>query len=315
MLPMEIIDLHKIEREEGVSSPLSVTLGNFDGVHIGHRALLSAAGRMQEECLPHAKRGVLCFSPPSSDFLAELPPKHLCSDEEKAERFAAAGMDFVLFADFLKLRNLSPEEFIGEILIKQCHCVGIVCGFNYRFGKGGAGTPQLLQSMQDFPVFVQAEIADDGEAVSSSRIRRLIQEGKVEKAAHLLTLPYSFTAPVLHGKALGRRWGTPTINQQLPLWAQIPHFGVYVTECLVDGDLVNIAHEGCKGHHFKPTSLYKCPEGRYPGHTLQAQNELREQLKKEDPCYECPGHDYLHLDDCKECDHYERRKEKAKEEE
>ena len=224
-------------------------LGNFDGVHIGHRALLSAAGRMQEERLPHAKCGVLCFSPPSSDFLAELPPKHLCSDEEKAERFAAAGIDFVLFADFLKLRNLSPEEFIGEILIKQCHCVGIVCGFNYRFGKGGAGTPQLLQSMQDFPVFVQAEIADDGEAVSSSRIRRLIQEGKVEKAAHLLTLPYSFTAPVLHGKALGRRWGTPTINQQLPLWAQIPHFGVYVTECLVDG----VRYRGISNVGMRPT--------------------------------------------------------------
>ena len=89
----------------------------------------------------------------------------------------------------------------------------------------------------------------------------------------------------------------------------------HLTECLVDGDLVNIANEGCKGHHFKPTSLYKCPEGRYPGHTLQEQNELREQLKKEDPCYECPGYDYLNPDDCKECDHYERRKEKAKEEE
>ena len=224
-------------------------LGNFDGVHLGHQALLSAARSMQAEYLPHARCGVLCFSPPSSDFLLKDSPKHLSTDQEKAERFAAAGMDFVLFADFLKMRELTPTDFINEILIKQCHCVGIVCGFNYRFGKGGAGSAQLLQSIKDLPVFIQPEITCDGETVSSSRIRKLIREGNVEEAARLLTIPYSLTSPVLHGKALGRRWGAPTINQRFPLQAQIPRLGVYVTESEVDG----VRYRGISNVGIRPT--------------------------------------------------------------
>lgn len=89
----------------------------------------------------------------------------------------------------------------------------------------------------------------------------------------------------------------------------------HLYDCIACGDMVDVKQESDLRHHFKPSSLYKCPEGRYPGHTLQEQNELREQMKKEDPCYECPRYDYLHQDDCKECDHYECRKEKVKEEE
>lgn len=224
-------------------------LGNFDGVHLAHRTLLREAKRMQRELFPHAKCGVLCFDPPSSDFLFAQPPQHLCSREQKAERFCSEGMDFVLLADFLKLRELSPEEFISEILIKQCHCVGVVCGFNYRFGRGGKGTPQMMQALFNGPLFLQSEVTVDGRSVSSTVIRGLIAEGHIEEANRLLTLPYAFVSPVLHGKALGRRLGAPTINQRLPQWAQIPRLGVYVTECEIDG----VCYTGVSNVGKRPT--------------------------------------------------------------
>ena len=210
-------------------------LGNFDGVHLAHRTLLREAKRMQQKLLPHAKCGVFCFDPPSSDFLFPQPPRHLCLGEEKAERFRSEGMDFALFADFSKLCELEPEAFVNEILIKHCHCVGIVCGFNYRFGKGGRGTPQMMQALFEGPLFVQSEITLDVKTVSSSEIRKLIAEGRMEDANRLLTIPYSFTSPVLHGKTLGRKLGAPTINQHMPHGMQIPRLGVYLTECEIDG--------------------------------------------------------------------------------
>ncbi len=212
-----------------------LALGNFDGVHLGHRALLERAVTLRQERFPKAALGVFCFREQSSDFLFPNPPGHLCSLAEKLERFRDAGMEYVFLGDFPALRYMDAESFAREILREECHAVAAVCGFNYRFGIGGTGTPTQLEVALGAPVEVCPEVCIDGETVSSTRIRRLLARGQVEDANRLLSLPFSFSAPVLHGKALGRKLGSPTINQRIPAGLQLPLRGVYVTECTVGG--------------------------------------------------------------------------------
>ena len=211
-------------------------LGNFDGVHIAHRALLNTAKNLRAHRFPDAVCGVFCFDPPSSDFFGTTAPAHLSSLSEKLSYFRDEGVDYVFLADFSALREMPADQFATDILKDYCHCVAAVCGFNFRFGHKGVGDPSLLKALLDIPVEVQSEIQADGETVSSSRIRTLLRNGKAEEAAALLGRPYSICSEVLHGKALGRKWGFPTINQEFPLGMLIPRHGVYVTDCtLPDG--------------------------------------------------------------------------------
>jgi len=210
-------------------------LGNFDGVHLAHQALLQKAVQLRNESFPRAVCGVFCFSSLSSDHLLASPPPHLSTTEQKAALFARYGMEYLFLADFSAIRNLTPEEFVEQILRQGCHCVAVVCGFNYRFGKGGIGTPNTLQSLLNAPVWVQEEIKKDEKTVSSTEIRRLLLDGKVEEASRLLTRPYAFSAEVVHGKALGHTVGVPTLNQYFPAGMLIPRHGVYITDCEIDG--------------------------------------------------------------------------------
>lgn len=211
-------------------------LGNFDGVHLGHRTLLAAAKDLQAALPKRIPCGVFCFYGLSSDELLFDPPKHLSSMEDRLRKFADCGMEFAIFADFARIRDFSPEEFLDEILLKVCHAKALVCGENYRFGKGGAGTPELLKEKENLTICVLPEFRMDGEIVSSTRIRRLLEEdGNAEEAARLLGEPYTLTSTVEHGKELGRKLGVPTINQFFPERALIPLRGVYLTEVLIDG--------------------------------------------------------------------------------
>ncbi|MBQ9131632.1 MAG: riboflavin biosynthesis protein RibF, partial [Clostridia bacterium] len=182
-------------------------------------------------------------------FLRPDPPAHLCTPEQKLERFLECGMEYAFLADFPTVRSYSPEEFANSILQAQCHCVAAVCGFNYRFGRNGAGTPEMLGSILQIPVTVCPEIRVLDETVSSTRIRRLLNEGDPVQATQLLTRPYSLTAPVLHGKALGRTWGFPTVNQNFPADILIPRRGVYISSCTVDG----VSYGGISNVGSRPT--------------------------------------------------------------
>ena len=209
-------------------------LGNFDGVHLGHRSLLDAAKGLQRAASKKLPCGVFCFHGLSSDFLCKDPPKHLDSEEKRLEKFAECGMDFVIFADFARICDLSPADFIGSVLLDICHAKSVVCGENYRFGKGGQGTPDLLSKTRDLSVKVLPELVIDGFTVSSTRIRRLLEEdGNAKEAARLMSCPYTLTARVEHGKGLGHKLGVPTINQSFPPLALIPKHGVYFTQARV----------------------------------------------------------------------------------
>lgn len=217
--------------------PISTVLclGNFDGVHLAHRALLQSGLRFRDEHFPNALCGVFSFLEPSSDVLQTAPPQHLCTNAQKAERFCDVGMDFAILVDFSSVKDLTPLDFVTDILKIRCGCVAAACGFNYRFGKNAAGTAQILSDLFGGATVIQSELQFDGTTVSSTRIRTLLADAEIEEANRLLTLPYGFSAPVLHGKQLGRRLGIPTINQDFPNRMLIPAHGVYVSECKIAG--------------------------------------------------------------------------------
>lgn len=222
-------------KSSSISEANILCLGNFDGVHFAHRTLLREAKKLLAEKLPNALCGVFCFEKPSIDYFSPDPPKHLTTLEQKLQYFSDEGMDFAIIADFGTLKDLSPEEFVNAVLIEQCACKVAVCGYNYHFGKGGIGTYQTLQQLLSPDcVIAVAPIYKDGDTVSSTRIRELLKEGKIKEATALLTIPFSITAPVEHGKGLGRHLGTPTLNQIPPKEMLIPAHGVYLTRCKID---------------------------------------------------------------------------------
>ena len=223
------------EQSSEISEANILCLGNFDGVHIAHRTLLREAKKLQAQKMPNARVGVFCFEKLSTNFLSKNPPKHLTTLKQKLKYFANEGMDFACIADFPSLQELSPEAFIRDVLINLCNCKAVVCGYNYRFGKGGVGTYQLLKESfsPDCAIAVPA-VYQDGETVSSTRIRELLKIGKIKEANALLTVPFSISAHVEHGKGLGRHLGAPTFNQIPPADMLIPARGVYLTRCTID---------------------------------------------------------------------------------
>ncbi len=222
-------------REAPVPAASVLSLGTFDGVHFAHRELLNAAKKLRSRLSADTACGVFCFFAPPSDHLLGALPAHLCTLAQKLRLFRECGMEYAFVADFPSIQNLSPEEFINNILQKDCHCVGAVCGFNFRFGKKGAGTAEDLKKHLPFPVEIQSAVLMDETPVSSTRIRQLLYDGNAEKAAELLCRPYSFTAPVIHGKHLGHKLGAPTVNQNIPQKMLIPGYGVYISDCEIDG--------------------------------------------------------------------------------
>lgn len=226
-----------LQTEQSKISEVNILcLGNFDGVHYAHRSLLREAKKLQEEKMPNARVGVFCFEKLSTDFLSPNPPKHLTTLDQKLKYFADEGMDFAYIADFPSIKELSPEAFINDLLIAQCNCKAVVCGYNHRFGKDGVGTHHLLQAFFSKETTIAAKpIYKDGAPVSSTRIRQLLTQGKVKEANELLTVPFSISAPVKHGKGLGRQLGAPTFNQIPPKEMLIPARGVYLTRCTING--------------------------------------------------------------------------------
>lgn len=211
-------------------------LGNFDGVHRAHDALIRATvERAHAVGYPCA---VFCFFRPSSDYLPphgdreDSAPRHLCSLREKLSLFAAAGADLACLVDFSALRDMPPADFV-VFLRETCHAQGIACGFNYRYGAGGAGDAASLAAAfsapEDVPPLILDEQAVGGLTVSSTRIRNALLNRDPRTAAALLGRPYALESRVLHGKQLGRRLGFPTANQTFPPDRLIPAHGVYAT--------------------------------------------------------------------------------------
>ena len=169
--------------------PCGLVLGNFDGVHLGHLALIERLKEINEGCGYKYALGAFCFEQHPSVYFGKPAPL-LSTNGEKIELFRKAGLEFVVFGDFASLKDTSPEDFVADFLIEKCKCHIAVCGFNYSFGAGGAGTPELLLELfkkyEDRSVSVVSQVTVDGKTVSSSAIREMLERGQYEDAARLL---------------------------------------------------------------------------------------------------------------------------------
>ncbi len=227
----------------------ALCLGTFDGVHRGHAELINETLKMRDRLKqndPQILGGAWCFRQPPASFLSDKACKQITNIHEKTEIFKSFGLDFVAIGDFEDLRNLRAEEFISDVLVKECGCKGVVCGFNFTFGKYGAGKPDILIREFKENAKVLPPVTYNRAVVSSSAIRSLILNGDTEYAFELMGRPYSISATVIEGKKLGRKLGFPTINQIVAEDKLLPRNGVYATKALIDGkEYFSVTNVGC----------------------------------------------------------------------
>ncbi|PKM63425.1 MAG: hypothetical protein CVU97_00350 [Firmicutes bacterium HGW-Firmicutes-21] len=214
-----------------------VSIGNFDGVHIGHRLLIKTLAELSEK--KHLEGIVFTFAENPKNILTGGVVKYLTGTEDKLRFLTEYGAKNIYFADFEELCGLSPQEFAENILIKGFNADTVVCGFDFRFGKGRSGDAENLKALlggHGVDCIIVPAVYSEGQPVGSTEIRRLIGEGDVEKAELLLGRPYGFTLPVLVGRQIGRGLGFPTINQRFPEYRVIPAYGVYAVLCEAEGE-------------------------------------------------------------------------------
>jgi riboflavin kinase/FMN adenylyltransferase len=219
-----------------------VALGNFDGFHKGHQAVVArAVARGRAEGRPVL---VATFDPhPVRHFKPDVPPFRLTTLDQRERLFAAAGADaMIVFRFDADLASVTAPDFVTDRLVRLIGAAGVATGEDFTFGKGRGGDIALLMELgrlNRISVEAVAPVAEDGEPVSSSRIREALQRGDCDAAARLLTRPFAIEGEVEHGDKRGRTLGYPTANIALANYLR-PRFGVYaIRGRLADGRLVD----------------------------------------------------------------------------
>jgi riboflavin kinase/FMN adenylyltransferase len=225
----------------------AVALGFFDGVHLGHKEVINSMLKTAQE--DNLTSLVYTFKDnPLAAFGKSVP--FITTNKERASLLKGMGVDLVVEDDFLNIKDLSPEEFVKNILVNRFSAKKVFCGFNYHFGKGGKGDSKILQKLCNkygIDVFVIAPVIVKDAPVSSTRIRNLLQKGSIEEANFLLDHKFGFSSIIEEGNHIGRLMETPTINQSLPDNMILPAFGVYTTGVTIDKKLyVGVTNIGVK---------------------------------------------------------------------
>ncbi|WP_425284380.1 bifunctional riboflavin kinase/FAD synthetase [Methylocapsa palsarum] len=231
-----------------------IAIGNFDGVHRGHAAVIERAGALANKLgRPCA---VLTFEPHPTDFfrgpntIFRLTP--LAAKARSLERLGVDGMIVVPFD--AALASLSAEDFVSDVLVRRLGVAAIVAGYDFHFGAHRSGSPDLLKEIggrRGFPVDIVPPILADSDgpmAASSTATRAALEAGDVEGAARLLGRPYSILGEVIHGQKLGRTLGFPTANLVPDPSCRLRH-GVYAVRVEVEGRL----YEGAASYGRRPT--------------------------------------------------------------
>lgn len=208
-----------------------MTVGSFDGVHLGHEAVLQEIGRRAGAA---GRASVLVtFEPhPLEVVNPQAAPPLLTTYVERREILAQLPLDYVLFLEFdRRLASLSPEQFVQQVLIERCHVRELVIGHDHGFGRGRSGDAETLHRLgaeRGFEVDVVEVVNIGDQHVSSSRIRRAVAGGDLATAARMLGRPYQVSGRVGHGERRGRLLGVPTINlAEVPRQKLLPPDGVY----------------------------------------------------------------------------------------
>ncbi|HEV8026786.1 MAG TPA: bifunctional riboflavin kinase/FAD synthetase [Stellaceae bacterium] len=214
-----------------------VAIGNFDGVHRGHRAVIGAAiARAKALGRPAA---ALTFEPhPRAFFNPNEPLFRLTDEAGKLRLLASTGLDGAIVLTFdAALARLTAEEFVERILLERFAVSGAAIGFNFHFGARRAGSPQFLAAegrKRGFAVDIVPRFEDDGRPVSSGPIREALAGGRVREATELLGFPWFVSGTVIHGDKRGRELGFPTANLRLDAGCGLRH-GIYAVRAAIDG--------------------------------------------------------------------------------
>lgn len=281
---MEIInDINQIQW-----GSTAVTIGKFDGVHIGHQKLLKKVQAAKEDGCTAV---VFTFDRIPGNQAMASTQSFLTLEEEKQQFMQNFGMDFYVSFPFTKeTASMEPEEFVAEVLVKTMHVEKLYVGKDFRFGKDRKGDVELLADLSKRYGFtfeaMEKETYRD-EVVSSSRIRDCVLAGKTEEAEAMMHRPYVLSGPVIHGRKLGRTIGMPTINVALPEGKIRPKSGVYCTRVWVEEkSFFGITNIGTKPTvqdepvYGAETYLFDCNEDLYEKEvTIELLHFVREEKK------------------------------------
>ncbi len=221
-----------------------LALGFFDGVHKGHAKIIKTAAQTARE--KGTVSACLTFSIHPRALVSDKAPELITGEREKIGLIKACGADEVIVLPFdEKTAGTSPRDF-ALFLKNELFCDTAVCGENFRFGKGAAGTPSDLRE-NGVATIVCSDVLSGGEIVSSTLIRRLVKEGDVSRAKDALGRPFSLTGKVLHGYRIGSKLSFPTANLAPEKGMLLPGRGVYATRVLTrDGEFAAVTNVGVR---------------------------------------------------------------------
>ncbi len=228
-----------------------IALGNFDGVHRGHAQLVLETLDLAQQ--RGRRPAALTFEPhPRSVFRPEEPVFRLTPPAIKTELLGQAGLPLTFVLPFNRdIAAIHAEAFIDDLLLGRLGAAGLVCGYDFHFGQGRAGSPEMLQERCEsagVPVVVVPPFAWDGEAVSSTLIRTALEQGDVARAADYLGRPWFVRGVVAHGDKRGRELGYPTANMHLSRDCKLK-YGIYAVRMKIDG----VWHDGVASFGRRPT--------------------------------------------------------------
>jgi riboflavin kinase/FMN adenylyltransferase len=285
---------HRLPAPQDGFGPSALTIGNFDGVHAGHRRIFRRVAEIGRA--NGWKPSVLTFDPhPAVVVAPDRAPLLLSSPGQRCEWMQAEGIEQVVILPFdRELSLLGPEEFVRRILVESLGVKAVLVGDNFRFGNRAAGDAHLLMELGKslgFVTEIVAGVRQRGRLVSSSEIRRLIQTGEVSLACRLLERPYALEGEVVAGHGIGSRQTVPTLNLRTD--AQVlPATGVYITSTTDRDDgrqwpsVTNVGFRPTFGGQDLTieTYLLSALEGRSP-HRIRVEflRRLRPERKFESP--------------------------------
>ena len=247
---MRIIDLEN--RYEKNESTNYIALGNFDGIHLGHKKIINKLLKFSNN--DNVLSSILLFKNHTQNSLSNGKFKILISLEDKLELLENLGIDIVYLVDFNVIKNLEPEEFLKDFLYKKLNVRGIFVGYDYRFGIEAKGNTDLIKyfsTINDLYLHVENPVKYKLQTVSSTLIKELISADKLLDAEKLLGRKYFIKGKVVGGKKLGTKLGFPTANIKQCEEYSLPSPGVYIAEVIYNNESFMAATSIGKNYTFE----------------------------------------------------------------
>ncbi|HPI75591.1 MAG TPA: bifunctional riboflavin kinase/FAD synthetase [bacterium] len=261
----------EVPSQQGMN--VTLTLGFFDGVHLGHRRILDRVGMFYDPGVQVS--GLVTFDPHPSELLApDKVPQLLTTKEEKIEILKDFKLSYILFAPFnAELAQMPAERFVDEMLVRRLGAKQIIAGYDTRFGSGKRGDVELLKKMgaeKGFTVERIDVVRTDNKSVSSTAIRELLLKGEVTAAEGMLGRPYAMKGEVVKGIGIGKKLGFPTANLKVDPKKLVPADGVYAAMCETGGETVKAA----VSIGSRPTIPLKNPDRVIEAHLIGFNGDL-----------------------------------------